>query len=117
MNKQKLPAEFQPDIFVPSKDVTDVYLLPTDVIERLDEYSQDQNLFFTTASIIFSIPISIICNWSTASPLITTPASIFLGLITTFISVGCFLWGIKLRKRANRIKAKFYRKFNVEVKN
>ena len=97
-------------VMFPNRESVAVKFAPLDMIERLEEYQNDENFALFLLGLFIGAIIGIISNWATDKDILITKFSIILISIFLFLSVGCIIWLLitRARKTKSRKKIKKY---------
>lgn len=95
-------------ILLPPTEMTDVQLLPSGVLERLEEYRSDENIAYLLIGGFGGGILGILSNWATNENYVITRFSIVLiGLFATLFILS-MLWAWRIHNRALVAKNKIF---------
>ena len=105
-NVRSKSKELKADVILPPKEMLNVYLVPSTLLDQLEEYRADQNIAYLLMGAFSGAMLGIFSNWVTDPNFtITPPSKLFLGL---FLSLTIFsaIWSAVISKRAQKVKKK-----------
>ncbi len=91
-------------IVLPPPEMTDVHLVPTHSLDRLEEYRSDENIVYLLIGTFGGATLGIISNWVTNDPFVITPLSGILLALLVILTVACILWARRIQHRAQAVK-------------
>ena len=100
--------ELKARLLLPPQDVTDVRLLPSNALERLEEYRTDENVVFLLIGVFGGAILGILSNWATSDPFVIMRFSIVLMILLGVLAGGCVWWAWRLRQRAEKVKERMF---------
>jgi len=89
-------------VLLPPPEMTDVQLLPSGVLERLEEYRSDENIAYLLIGTFVGSILGILSNWVTNDPFIVTKFSLVLLGLFVMLTFICILWAL-LRPKLSHI--------------
>jgi len=93
-------------ILLPPPEMTDVQLLPSGALDRLEEYRSDENIVYLLIGAFSGAMLGILSNWATSEDFIITRMSlVLLGIFAALFSIS-LIWVWRLHKRIAAIKQK-----------
>ena len=93
-------------ILLPPREMTDVQLLPSDALDRLEEYRSDENIAYLLIGAFSGAILGILSNWATNDTFVITRVSlVLLGFFAVLCGMSIF-WAWRLRGRIASIKQK-----------
>jgi hypothetical protein len=95
-------------VILPPSELTDVQLLPSGMLERLEEYRSDENLVYLLIGAFSGAILGILSNWATNDPFVITRFSIILLVLFLALTLLSVSWAGRLRKRANQVKEQIF---------
>jgi VIT1/CCC1 family predicted Fe2+/Mn2+ transporter len=97
-------------VILPPSELTDVQLLPSGMLERLEEYRSDENLAYLLIGAFSGAILGIFSNWATNSPFVITSFSVVFLVLFFTLALLSALWARRLQKRANLVKEQIFSK-------
>lgn len=91
-------------ILLPPSNLTDRYLVPSDSLERLEEYRSDESLAYLLVGLFAGACLGIIANWVATDPLSITIFSLILFVIFAVLSAASAFWARRIHLRSERVK-------------
>lgn len=104
-------------VILPPSELTDVQLLPSGMLERLEEYRSDENLAYLLVGAFGGAILGILSNWATNDPFVITRFSVVLLILILLLTATSIFWAWRLKKRADSVKRQiFSNKFSTDNK-
>jgi hypothetical protein len=91
-------------IVLPPQELTDVHLVPTHSLDRLEEYRSDENIAYLLIGAFGGAILGIISNWVTSTSFVITQSSGILAGLLIVLTVASILWTHRIHKRADLVK-------------
>jgi len=102
--------ELKADILFPPIEDMSVRLVPSDSLDRLEEYRSDVNWAYLLAGAFLGAVMGILSNWATNEKFIITRYSKVLIGLFLILAVGSGVWAYNINRRARRVRDHmFYR--------
>lgn len=91
-------------MLLPPREVTDIYLLPAGLFQRLEEYRSDEKAIYLFIGILGGAILGILSNWVTNEPFVITRISVILTVVFSALGATCGFRAWLIHKRVARIK-------------
>lgn len=101
--------ELTAEVVLPSDETMAVHLVPSHLLERLEEYRSDENKVFLLIGAFSGAILGILANWATNEVLTITRFSIILMGIFFSLAILSIAWAVLISYRASKIKKTLFR--------
>lgn len=91
-------------MILPPPELTDVQLLPSGALERLEEYRSDENIAYLLTGAFGGAVLGILSNWVTNDPFVITRSSGILIVVFIALTIACIFWARRIHQRADKLK-------------
>ena len=106
---KKQSEELKAPVVLPSMEDMTVTLVPSHLLERLEEYRSDDSIAFLLVGVFGGAILAILVNWMTNAEFNVTSASgVLLGLLV-FLEMASIFWTHRIRKRATIVRERMLR--------
>lgn len=95
-------------VLLPPSELTDVQLLPSGMLDRLEEYRSDENVMYLLIGGFTGAVLGILSNWATSDPFVITKFSIVLLILFLILTVVSIFWTWRIKQRVARIKERIF---------
>lgn len=93
-------------VLLPPPELTDVQLLPSGALDRLEEYRSDENVAYLLIGAFGGAILGVLSNWATNENFVITRISLLLlGIFATLCVMSGF-WAWRLHRRIASVKQK-----------
>lgn len=108
-------SRLQAEILLPPEEEMRVRLVPSDSLDRLEEYRSDENKAYLLIGIFSGAVLGILSNWVTADDFQVTRISVTLMLLFVTLATLAYSWARQSSQRASRIRQRILYQNSAEL--
>jgi len=97
-------AEIRAPIMIPPMEDISVRLVPSHLLERLEEYRSDENKAYLLIGLFGGSILGVLGNWATNENFTITRVSMVLIGIMFCLTIACIWWAYRINQRASRVR-------------
>jgi hypothetical protein len=95
-------------ILLPPPQLTEVKLVPSGALERVEEYRSDEKIAFLLMGLFLGGIVGVLVNWATNDPLTITRFSIVIVCFLATLATGTVYWAYRIAKRVESVRKRYF---------